>query len=64
MYTIDSQLESDDAVEYHTSLMGHSDSIRDYWVSKAYQNDLRYIFSCSQDCLIRVWKLWKISKFI
>lgn len=30
VYTIDSQLDSQDAIEYHTSLMGHSDSIRDY----------------------------------
>ena len=52
VYTIDSQSTSEDTVEYHTSLMGHSDSIRDYWVTQAHENDLRYIFSCSQDWLI------------
>lgn len=61
VYTIDSQ-ESDEIIEYHTSLTGHSNSIRDYCVTEAYENHLRYIFSCSQDCLIRVWKICKISQ--
>lgn len=61
VYTIDSH-ESDEIIEYHASLTGHSNSIRDYCVTEAYENHLRYIFSCSQDCLIRVWKICKISQ--
>mmetsp|Transcript_32865 Transcript_32865/g.37639 ORF Transcript_32865/g.37639 Transcript_32865/m.37639 type:complete len:289 (-) Transcript_32865:274-1140(-) len=61
VYTVDTQVDSSEAIEYHTSLVGHSDSIRDYCVSRAYANDMRYIFSCSQDCLIRVWRLIKLD---
>ena len=61
VYTIDTQSDGDEIIEYHTSLTGHSNSIRDYCVTEAYQNDLRYLFSCSQDCLVRVWKICKIS---
>lgn len=61
VYTIDTQPEEGDVIEYHTSLTGHSNSIRDYCITNAYENDLRYIFSCSQDHLVRVWKLSKIS---
>ncbi|CAI2384101.1 unnamed protein product [Moneuplotes crassus] len=61
VYTIDTQSEEDGNIQYHTSLTGHSNSIRDYCVTESYENDLRYIFSCSQDCLVRVWKICKIS---
>jgi WD40 repeat protein len=61
IYTIDSLKEGDEAIEYHTSLTGHSNSIRDFCVTEAIENNLRYIFSCSQDCLIRVWKICKIN---
>jgi len=61
VYTVDSQTEGEQAIEYHTSLTGHSNSIRDFCVTDSYENDLRYIFSCSQDYLIRVWKICRIS---
>lgn len=62
VYTIDTQgTNEEEIIEYHISLTGHSNSIRDFCVTDAYENDLRYIFSSSQDCLIRVWKICKIS---
>ena len=62
VYTIDTQNDSEEVIQYHTSLIGHTNSIRDYCVTKTYKNNLKYIFSCSQDCLIRVWKLVELSQ--
>lgn len=49
VYTVDTNDTKGEPIEYHTSLTGHSNSIRDYCVTEAYENDLRYIFSSSQD---------------
>lgn len=49
VYTVDTELESKEKVQYHTSLIGHTNSIRDFCVTQKYAGNQQYIFSCSQD---------------
>ena len=39
VYTIDTQNDSEEVIQYHTSLIGHTNSIRDYCVTKTYKNN-------------------------